>query len=361
MKIIRLLAIFFLIAGNEAIAVPREVKIGVITDLTGPGAYFGTALQVGVRLAVSDINTTPGKITVVFEDSALKPVQGLSAAQKLINADQVEGLIVDFTPVTVAVAPLAAKQRKLMIYNAAARSVAEIYTNIFKSYIDYVAGCEAVARQFKAEGIKVLGVLRSQAEFGELCYQGVRKTSADLKVSPDLIYVEYRLGEPLDTQLLTLKRSGVEAIINPGFDGDNMNMLKAAQTLKYPARFATDDQDITPQTIAQFKEQLENSLLFGIAIQTADLEKRARTIPGYEKMQRPEPMALGYLEIKLLYAALSACNADDLECQVTALAAAPPHPELGFLSWKNRVAQFKTNVLRINGGKTEVVATFISD
>ncbi|WP_458414908.1 ABC transporter substrate-binding protein [Schinkia sp. CFF1] len=79
-------------AGKSSGAV--EAKIGVVSYITGPGAGYGEAITNGLKLAQEEINAKGEvKLDLVIEDSAGKQEQALSAAQKLINSDNVTALI----------------------------------------------------------------------------------------------------------------------------------------------------------------------------------------------------------------------------------------------------------------------------
>lgn len=71
-----------------------EAKIGVISWLTGSGASYGEAITNGVKLAAEEINAKGEvKLELIIEDSAGKQEQALSAAQKLMNSDNVTALL----------------------------------------------------------------------------------------------------------------------------------------------------------------------------------------------------------------------------------------------------------------------------
>lgn len=73
-----------------------EAKIGVISYLSGPGAAYGEAITNGLKLALDEINKTYAdklKIELAIEDSAGKQEQALSAAQKLMNSENVVSII----------------------------------------------------------------------------------------------------------------------------------------------------------------------------------------------------------------------------------------------------------------------------
>lgn len=71
-----------------------EAKIGVVSWITGSGAGYGEAITNGLKLAQEEINAKGDvKLDLVIEDSAGKQEQALSAAQKLINSDNVTAIV----------------------------------------------------------------------------------------------------------------------------------------------------------------------------------------------------------------------------------------------------------------------------
>lgn len=77
-------------SGGETV----EAKVGVISWLTGSGASYGEAITNGLKLANEEL-TEKGdvKIDLVIEDSAGAQDQALSAAQKLMNNENVSAII----------------------------------------------------------------------------------------------------------------------------------------------------------------------------------------------------------------------------------------------------------------------------
>lgn len=77
-------------SGGETV----EAKVGVISWLTGSGASYGEAITNGLKLANEEL-TDKGevKIDLVIEDSAGAQDQALSAAQKLMNNENVSAII----------------------------------------------------------------------------------------------------------------------------------------------------------------------------------------------------------------------------------------------------------------------------
>lgn len=68
--------------------------IGVISYISGPGAAYGEAITNGLKLANEEINKKGEvEINLVIEDSAGKQDQALTAAQKLMNSENVTAII----------------------------------------------------------------------------------------------------------------------------------------------------------------------------------------------------------------------------------------------------------------------------
>ncbi len=73
------------------------IKIGFIAPLTGDAAAYGEPIQRGVQLAVKQINDAGGvkgqPLEVIYEDGKCTGTDSASAAQKLINVDEVKYII----------------------------------------------------------------------------------------------------------------------------------------------------------------------------------------------------------------------------------------------------------------------------
>lgn len=81
---------------EEAKGAGGKVKadIGIISYISGPGAAYGEAITSGLKLAKEEINQKGEvEINLVIEDSAGKQDQALTAAQKLMNSENVTAII----------------------------------------------------------------------------------------------------------------------------------------------------------------------------------------------------------------------------------------------------------------------------
>jgi branched-chain amino acid transport system substrate-binding protein len=97
---------------------PQTYRFGAVIPLTGPGAALGGLIRRGIELGVEDVNNGKAadkQIGVVFEDSKTVPNEGLTAFRKLVDVDKVNTVLVGFSTVCNAVAPVAEESKILMI------------------------------------------------------------------------------------------------------------------------------------------------------------------------------------------------------------------------------------------------------
>ena len=103
----------------------ETVRLGAILPLTGPAARIGAGQMRALQGAVREANArgaAPGhRIEIVFEDSAAKPGQAIAAFRMLTRAPRVEVIFVSYSGPALALAPLAARDRVLLV-NAGAQA-----------------------------------------------------------------------------------------------------------------------------------------------------------------------------------------------------------------------------------------------
>src|SRR3989344_2255851 len=220
--VVVLFAARYYVFSQPKLAEGETIKIGIITDLTGPAAYWGESTRIGVLLAIADLKEEGILVEPIFEDYQLDAGKAASAAQKLVNVDNVDALYADFNPGAIATASVLKGKDKLFVYDAAIESPLADSPYTFKTYLDYRAGCAALAKKFKDADISTIGYLKVNLEFGELCLEGLKSVYGDFVIAEG-----YILGD-LDfrTQLTKLKAKDVGAIVNVGFEGDSYNTLR---------------------------------------------------------------------------------------------------------------------------------------
>lgn len=104
---------------RSASAQAESLRFGVADPLTGPSALFGLDQMQAVRWGVEDINASGGvngrKLEALIVDHQAKPDVGIAVVTRLIQVDKVPAFITAFSNVVKAVAPIANRERTLML------------------------------------------------------------------------------------------------------------------------------------------------------------------------------------------------------------------------------------------------------
>ena len=111
---------FMLCLGSVASALPAaagsEIKIGVISGLSGIAARWGHYQNHGMELAQEELAGSERPVRLIFEDSQSVGAKAITALNKLVTYDKVDALLAgDFGFVTAPLIPLASQQKKFML------------------------------------------------------------------------------------------------------------------------------------------------------------------------------------------------------------------------------------------------------
>lgn len=79
--------------GTGASSGEQTVKIGVLTDLTGPGASANATVEDGIKAGVAYAASRGYHVTYVVADTGTSPTMVLSAAQKLVTQQHVTAIL----------------------------------------------------------------------------------------------------------------------------------------------------------------------------------------------------------------------------------------------------------------------------
>ena len=78
-----------------------EIKIGVVSEMTGSNATYGTSVVNGMKLALKEVNDKGGvngkKVSSVAADSKSEPAEAANAMSKLVNQDKTPVVMGIFT------------------------------------------------------------------------------------------------------------------------------------------------------------------------------------------------------------------------------------------------------------------------
>ena len=205
-------------------------KFGGTLQLTGPQAVYGVFSRIGIDLAIEDINKAGGingrPVKVIYEDNAGDKQKAATAAQKLINVDNVDALI-SITPFMGAViAPIAEESKVPFIHISSVDSYAINKTYVFKDYPDVSKICELLMRQAVKDGHTKVAQFAINAESTQFCRKGVESVG---ELTADEVYTQGEVD--YSTQLTKIKNSGSTALILYTLVDDCTNAYKYLREL----------------------------------------------------------------------------------------------------------------------------------
>lgn len=322
------------------------IKIGVVSALTGDFAFYGESALAGVELAQKELEAEGMKIRIIAEDGQFDSVKSLSAAQKLVNVDKVHAIYSDFNPEAITISSFIKGKNILHVYDAAPVSPLKDNPLVYKSYIDFVTGCQNVAQYLRDKGIMSVGVLNINIEAGDLCTEGVKK------VYGDRTFVEKYNPEETDfrTQLLKLSQNHVEAVFNVALPSATISSLKNMRTLKMDVPFVASSDSISPDIISKNSAILEGVVAFGLVpASDAFVEKLKQAFPN-ENISYYPAAALAYIHTKQIVSALGSCE-ENASCLQNRMDRASPESVIGFGGFKDHVAEFELPIQEFHAGE----------
>jgi ABC-type branched-subunit amino acid transport system substrate-binding protein len=342
MHLTRILIILGYIIGiglsdSVSCAETKPIIIGYLLDLSGKGAFMGQQSRAGALLAKEELKTEGLNLEIIFEDHRTEAKNGSTATLKLINLDHVSAVLCDLSPPCIAAAPIVSKAGIPFIYQAPISSIVEKYSNSYKNFLDYEAGCRKIAEIWENQGITQIAHLKVNSEFGDLCLKGSKEIFSEQQV------FEYDTSTDLKSVLLKFKALGIQAVFQTGYEADYINRFRSAYEIRLNMLSAMPEPLLTKAVIKSVPASaLNGTVTFGFPHLDAGFEQKLRNHNLYYSSTSLESAAIAYMNVRQLALAIKACPDLDLICQQKQIeVSAEASDNLSFLGWKNRVALYK--------------------
>lgn len=143
----------------------ETIKIGVIAPLSGKVAFWGESMVNPILLAADEWG---GKVEVIVEDSKGSPQEGVTAMNKLVNADNVNAVVGDIvSSVTLAIAPVAERNKIILITESQDSQIKRAGDYIFRISLSNDLAGEALAERAYTEGKRRVAILYVLNDFGK--------------------------------------------------------------------------------------------------------------------------------------------------------------------------------------------------
>lgn len=215
--LVALLFAIFLLASCKPM--PAQIGLGVMLPLTGEGATLGQDCKNGVELALAESNAMGGaQILATYEDSQGKPQLGVNAYNKFRNQG-IRVILGDlFSGPTLAVAPLADRDKVFLFSPGASNpKLTGVSKYVFRNYPSDNFEGKLIAKYAKQKGYDKVAVLHPTNEYGV----GLTDVFSDTfrKLGGEIVLVEGYSDEETDFRgvLGKVSRSGAKALYLPGY------------------------------------------------------------------------------------------------------------------------------------------------
>ena len=225
-----------LVTASTAIAAD-DIKIGLVTALSGQSARAGEAITRGISIAIDELNAAGGvlgrKFVLVSRDDEATPAKGVTAARELVFNEKVAVLFGGLdTPVSMAIVPIM-NQAKVPYMGpwAAGTAITRNGANpnfVFRvSAVDELVDKAILQYAQKTFNTKKPGLILVNNPWGESNEKGLRAAMDAKGVKP--AGVEKFEGNDVDVvpQLTRLKQAGADALFLVGNVGPSSQVVKS--------------------------------------------------------------------------------------------------------------------------------------
>jgi branched-chain amino acid transport system substrate-binding protein len=269
----------------------QSVPIGSLMAMTGALAEYGESIQNGITLAVEEINAAGGvldgrQLEVVVGDTQTNPQAGVAAAQQLISANQVVGIVGALSSgVTIAVATgvTASNQVPQISPASTAPAITELDDDgfLFRTTPHDALQGVVVADVVQEAGHQTVSVIYVNNDYGLGLAEAFAERFGDLggTVAQSVAYEERQASYRSEVQRAA--QGGAEALVLIAYPGDGVPIVRAAlEEGLFDTFIFTDGMKSTELIDAIGAEHLEG--MVGTAPEAPETDASARFREVYE-------------------------------------------------------------------------------
>ena len=349
----------------------KEIKIGLLNEMTGGNATIGTAAANGAKLAIKEINANGGllgkQIKAVVADNKSEPSEAANAMTKLLTQDRVVAVTGTFSSSNAIAAASVAEANKSPYLVAGATNpkvTVDEKTKNVKKYIYRVCFIDpfqgTVAANFAAKDLKVKKAAmlvdnssdysKGLAEFFEAALK---------KEGGEIVANEAYLQKDTDFKatLTKIKSKGAEVLYVPGYYEEVGKIVKQAREMGITVPIIGADGWDSPKLVEIASVSALNNTYFTNHYSVEDTSPKAQAfVDAYTKEygQKPEALAvLGYDAVYVLADAIKRANSTDSAKIIEALADTKDFPAISGVTTINKTHDADKNavVIEMKDGK----------
>jgi branched-chain amino acid transport system substrate-binding protein len=317
----------------------KDIKIGVVYELTGSTASFGTAAANGAKLAFKEINANGGvlgkQIQIAVADNKGEPSESSNAMTKVISQDKVIA-VTGFTTSSNGIAGSTVAEANKIPFVAAATTNPKVTldenTGKVKNYTFRVCfidpfqgtvGANFVLNSLKAKNAAIMIDNSSDYSKGLSKFFKDAFTKGGGTVAIEEAYLQN--DQDFKTVLTKIKATNPDVIYVPGYYGEVGKIIKQAREIGITVPFVGGDGWDSPKLAEIGGADALNNTFFTNHYSVEDNSPKSKAfLDAFQKEygQVPDAMAvLGYDAAYALVDAIKRANSTDSEKIREALAA----------------------------------------
>ena len=224
-------------------AAQETIKIGFFAPLTGPAASDGASTKHSAEIAVEELNAAGGvkgrKVELVVYDDRLTPSEAVAVANKLVEKDQVVGVVSgSYSGPSRVAAPIFAKAGLPYVAAYAVHpDVTKAGPCVFRNgYLGQVEGWAAAESAVKLQKAKKIAVLTIDNDFGRVTstafIERARKLGAEIHSEQVFKFGEKEFGP----YLTKLQGQSIDLIFHTSYYNEGAQIVRKAKELGITAR-----------------------------------------------------------------------------------------------------------------------------
>ena len=349
----------------------KEIKIGLLNEMTGGNATIGTAAANGAKLAIKEINANGGllgkQIKAVVADNKSEPSEAANAMTKLLTQDRVVAVTGTFSSSNAIAAASVAEANKSPYLVAGATNpkvTVDEKTKTVKKYIYRVCFIDpfqgTVAANFAAKDLKVKKAAmlvdnssdysKGLAEFFEAALK---------KEGGEIVANEAYLQKDTDFKatLTKIKSKGAEVLYVPGYYEEVGKIVKQAREMGITVPIIGADGWDSPKLVEIASVSALNNTYFTNHCSVEETAPKAQAfVDSYTQEYGQKPVAwavLGYDAVYVLADAIKRANSTDSAKIIEALADTKDFPAISGVTTINKTHDADKNavVIEMKDGK----------
>lgn len=321
----------------------NTIKIGVVSELTGPNASYGTSVVKGMKLAVKEINDKGGvdgkKIELAVADDKSEPAEAANAMSKVLNQDKAKLTMGIFTSSNAIAACNVSESAKVPFLAIGATNPkvtldkdGKAKPNTFRvCFIDPFQG--TVGANFVLDTLKLkkaVVLIDNSSDYSKGLAAFFKE--AYTKKGGQILGEEAYLQKDTDFKaiLTKIKTLNPDVLYVPGYYEEVGKIIKQARELDIKAAFVGGDGWDSPKLVEiAGGPALENTYFTNHYSPDATNAESKAFVAAYQKEynEKPDaPAVLGYDGAKLMADAIKRAGSTDGAKVSAALAATKDFP-----------------------------------